>query len=279
MDAVEQAVYRMEDSGLFNAGLGACLTAEGTAELEAGICRGSDRATGSVLRVTQDPHPIQIARFILERTDLVSMHGDRALELMGPRGPGARKHIVTGAKLAQWRELLSKAAAPGSHFGKFHPHSLQTLLKSRAYREVRKIGTVGAVALDRSGELAAANSTGGFWLKLPGRIGDSPVYGAGYYASPRGAAASTGVGEHMVRTHFCRAIVEGMDPTTTPQRAVRSAFEELEGLLGGDNAGVVAVDRQARVGAWHNTAGMGHAYLTSRMTRPVVRASAPSTHA
>ncbi len=94
LDAAEHATYLLEDSGLFNAGRGSCLTAQGTPELEAGICRGEDFATGSVLRVTDYAHPIRLARFILEHTDMVSMHGDRALELMAPPGPAgsARTH-------------------------------------------------------------------------------------------------------------------------------------------------------------------------------------------
>jgi beta-aspartyl-peptidase (threonine type) len=269
---VEQSVYLMEESGIFNAGLGSCLTSEGKAELEAGICRGSDQATGSVLRVTNYPHPIKMARFVMDKTDMVSVHGDSALELMFPHGGGKQARLVTRKKLELWKTLMSNVASKKSHIGSFHPQTLRTILRSPAYRSIRKIGTVGAVALDKSGELAAANSTGGFWLKLPGRIGDSPTYGAGFFASPHGAAASTGVGEHMIRTHFCRAVVENMS-SMAAQRAVRSAFDELEALLGGNNAGLVAVDRKGQVGVWHNTEGMCHAFLTSSLKAPVVRSA------
>jgi beta-aspartyl-peptidase (threonine type) len=270
LDAVERAVCLMEDSGHFNAGLGSCLTSEGKAELEAGICRGSDQATGSVFRVTNYLHPISMARFVMEKTDMVAVHGDSALELMHPRGSKARSKLVTPKKLELWKALLSNVAKKDSHVGAFHPRTLRTILRSPAYRAVRKIGTVGAVALDESGELAAANSTGGFWLKLPGRIGDSPFYGAGFYASSQGAAVATGVGEHMIRTHFCRSVVENMS-SMTAQQAVRSSYEDLEALLGGNNAGVVAVDRRARIGVWHNTLGMCHAFHSSRLKAPVAR--------
>ncbi len=274
LDAAEHATYLLEDSGLFNAGRGSCLTAQGTPELEAGICRGEDFATGSVLRVTDYAHPIRLARFILEHTDMVSMHGDRALELMAPRDRRDRRGLITPEKLALWRRLLKDADGEQSSLRKHHPQTHRQVLKSPQYLRQKKIGTVGAVARDSAGHFAAANSTGGFWLKLPGRIGDSPVFGAGYYASPVGAAVTTGVGELALRSHLCRSVVEQMEALPA-QAAVEAAFQELERLFGSDNAGVIAVDGASRIGVWHNTPGMGHAFLTQRMKAPVVRAVVP----
>lgn len=274
LDAVERSVYLLEESGTFNAGRGACLTASRTVELEAGLCRGSDRATASVLRVTDDLHPISLARFLLERTDMVSMHGD-ALEALMERGsPRPRTDLVTADKRRRWEALAKAVERRGSFVRNIHPKTFPFVLDSLKRLGVERHGTVGAVAIDTSGDVAAANSTGGHWMKLPGRIGDSPIFGAGYYADPNGAAAATGVGEHMVRSLLCRTIVERMAERGA-QTAVRAGFRDLEAMLGGDNAGVIAVDARYRIGIWHNTLGMAHAYQSSSMRAPTARSGVP----
>jgi beta-aspartyl-peptidase (threonine type) len=276
LDATERAVYLQEDCGIFNAGRGSCLTSEGKVELEAGICRGSDLATGAVFRVGDVVHPIAMARFILEKTDIVSMHGDRAIELVGRYQKLERENLATRKKKELWRKIMADARKEHSFMREFHPKTLKFILEASRYPNVKRMGTVGAVAVDSKGDTAAANSSGGHWLKLPGRIGDSPIFGAGFYANELGAAAATGVGEHMVRSLFCQTVVQGM-ASRGAQKAVMVAFKDLENRLGANNAGVVAVDRNYGVGVWHNTLGMCHAYLTSKMRAPVVRATANGT--
>ena len=272
LDAVERAVNLMEDSGRFNAGRGACLTSDGRAELDAGICNGADRSTGAVAGMTGYAHPIEVARFVMEETNMVEMQGDRALELIGLFRSVKREELVTTPKLQRRAKLLEELGSPGNYVGKHHPKELRILLQHPKYRETPRIGTVGAVALDATGGTAAANSTGGYWLKMPGRIGDSAAYGAGFYADGNGAATTTGVGEYAVRLLLSKSVVDRMQ-TMSAQRSVMAAFREVERRFGGDNLGVICVDRRGRVGVHHNTEGMAHAFRTSRDRVTTVRIS------
>jgi len=209
VDATERAVYLMEESGRFNAGRGACLTSEGKAELDAGICNGIDLSTGSVAGMTEYAHPIAVARFIMEETTMVEMQGDRALELMGLYREVRREALVTPPKLQRRAKMLAELSASGGHLRKHHPKEMRILMDHPEYRRIPKIGTVGAVAVDSRGGTSAANSTGGYWLKMPGRIGDTPAYGAGFYADRNGAATTTG-GEYAVRLLISRSVVGRM---------------------------------------------------------------------
>ncbi len=272
IDATERAVYLMEESGRFNAGRGACLTSDGKAELDAGICNGVDLSTGSVAGMTEYAHPIAVARFIMEETNMVEMHGDRALELMELYREVRREALVTPPKLQRQAKLLGELVANGGYVGKHHPKELRIMMEHPEYRRTPRIGTVGAVAVDSRGETSAASSTGGYWLKMPGRIGDTPAYGAGFYADRNGAATTTGVGEFAVRLLISRSVVERMKGKTA-QHSVMATFREVERRFGKDNLGVVSVDRRGGVGVHHNTEGMGHAFKTGHDRKTTVRIS------
>jgi L-asparaginase / beta-aspartyl-peptidase len=270
LDAVEQAVYRLEDSGLFNAGRGACLTSNGKVELEAGICRGGDLASGSVLRVTNNAHPVSIARFIMEKTNMVSMHAEDAIGLMRLYERVEKQNLVTEEKIVQWKKNMANIRLKDSVMRKFHPKTLKIILENPRYRRISMHGTVGAVAIDGEGELAAADSTGGNWLKMPGRIGDSGVFGAGFYANHYGAVTVTGVGEYAIRFLLSHAVAERMK-SMTANKAVRHTLGEFERRFGKNSIGAIAVDRNYEIGIWHNTEGMGHAYLSNVLKKPVAR--------
>ena len=168
-------------------------------ELDAGICKDLDLSTGSVAGMTEYAHPITVARFIMEETNMVEMHGDRALKLMELYREVRRENLVTPPKLQRWAKMLAELGAGGGYLEKHHQKELRVLMEHPEYRRTPKIGTVGAVAVDSRGGTSAASSTGGYWLKMPGRIGDTPAYGAGFYADRNGAATATGVGEYAVR--------------------------------------------------------------------------------
>ena len=272
IDATERAVYLMEESGRFNAGRGACLTSDGKVELDAGICNGVDLSTGSVAGMTGYAHPISVARFIMEETNMVEMHGDRALELMELYRKVRREDLVTPPKLKRRAKMVGDLGTSGNYLEKHHQKELRILMEHPEYLRTPKMGTVGAVAVDSRGGTSVASSTGGYWLKMPGRIGDTPAYGAGFYADGNGAATATGVGEFAVRLLICRSVVEKMK-TKTAQHSVMSAFSEVERRFGRETLGVVSVDRRGRVGAYHNTEGMGHAFKTGRDLKTTVRLS------
>jgi beta-aspartyl-peptidase (threonine type) len=251
---------------------GACLTSDGRVELDAGICKDLDLSTGSVAGMTEYAHPITVARFIMEETNMVEMHGDRALKLMELYREVRRENLVTPPKLQRWAKMLAELGAGGGYLEKHHQKELRVLMEHPEYRRTPKIGTVGAVAVDSRGGTSAASATGGYWLKMPGRIGDTPAYGAGFYADRNGAATATGVGEYAVRLLISRSVA-GRMKTGTAQHSVMAAFREFEGRFGKDNLGIIAVDRRGGVGVYHNTEGMGHAFKTGRDRKTTVRIS------
>jgi beta-aspartyl-peptidase (threonine type) len=274
LDAVERAVYLLEDSGLFNAGRGACLTSAGTAELDAGICDGRTLSSGAVTGITNYAHPIEVARFIMENTNMVMMRGDEAIRLMQLFKTVEPAELVTPAKLSRLRQELSQLekGASGGLVSKHFSKDTSLVLKHKQLQPSASMGTVGAVAVDLHGNTAAAASTGGYWLKISGRVGDSPILGAGFYAdSKHGAAAATGVGEYTIRLGLSRKIVEKMNRRVSPQQALNTCFRQLEKLFGVDNMGVIAVDKYGRVGVKFNTEGMGHAYESSNNLNMTVK--------
>jgi beta-aspartyl-peptidase (threonine type) len=182
VDAVEAAVRYMEDSGEFNAGRGACLTAEGTVQLDAAIMEGEGRGGAGVGLCECTHNPVSLTRFIMEKTDHALIAGEECARFARLAGIEIEK-LQPSAKareiFAEMKEMMRKD----------HPRNYSTLLSMQGGN------TVGAVATDTDGLPAAAVSTGGTWMKLPGRIGDSAILGAGIYADgSTGAACSTGRG-------------------------------------------------------------------------------------
>jgi beta-aspartyl-peptidase (threonine type) len=227
LDLVEHAVRALEDDAALNAGWGSVVDLSGEPSLDAGIADGSIGRAGAVAGVTVK-HPISLARRVLERTPHVLLVGAGAMEL------GADLELLHGTTEEQLSRWL-KAARSGD-------------LHHATYGSPEHVDTVGAVALDDSGCLAAGSSTGGVFGKMPGRVGDSPVFGAGFYASRTAAVVGTGVGELFLETLAslrCGELIEqGMEP--------QLACEETVGLLGEHSevaAGLLALDVRSRVGA------------------------------
>ena len=244
LDVVTEAVRLLEECPLFNAGRGAVYTASGEHELDACVMRGSDRAAGAVAGVRTLRNPVLAARALLEAGGPVLLIGAGAEAFAAGHGceqvaPG---WFGTPERLAQ----LHATRRAG-----------QVALDHDAAPPPDKFGTVGAVALDADGHLAAATSTGGMTHKHPGRVGDSPLVGAGCYANDRSVAVScTGVGEAFIRAvagHELSALVEhaGLDLAEAARRLVWQTLPPL-----GGRGGLIAVDAKGTVALPFNTDGM-----------------------
>jgi L-asparaginase / beta-aspartyl-peptidase len=255
LDAVAEAVVALEDYPLFNAGHGAVYTRDGKHELDASIMDGRTLATGAVGCVRRLRNPVRAARLVMERSEYVFMVGEGAdaFALEHSLAEVENSYFDTEGRHAQWLLVREGGGVALDH---------DAASRFAASNLGRKVGTVGAVAIDRDGNLAAATSTGGMTNKHSGRIGDSPLIGAGCYADNRTVAISaTGVGEVFVRTVAAHDIAARIDYTgATLAEACRQVIMEKLPPLGG-RGGIVAIDRFGNVELPFNTEGMyrGHA--------------------
>ena len=253
MEAVCEAVRLLEDCPLFNAGHGAVFTAQATHELDAAVMDGATLAAGAVAGVSRIRNPVQAARAVMQNGQHVLMVAEGAERMAQEAGLATVEpsYFSTPARHAQ---LL---AAQARQAGVVLDHDGAAALAGRAIDEGRKMGTVGAVALDAHGHLAAATSTGGMTNKLPGRLGDSPLIGCGTYADDRTAAVScTGHGESFIRVaaahDVCaRMAYGGASLEAATQAVVHEALPAVQGT-----GGLIAVDRQGNVCLPFNTEGM-----------------------
>ena len=253
MEAVCEAVRLLEDCPLFNAGHGAVFTAQATHELDAAVMDGATLAAGAVAGVSRIRNPVQAARAVMQNGQHVLMVAEGAERMAQEAGLATVEpsYFSTPARHAQ---LL---AAQARQAGVVLDHDGAAALAGRAIDEGRKMGTVGAVALDAHGHLAAATSTGGMTNKLPGRLGDSPLIGCGTYADDRTAAVScTGHGESFIRVaaahDVCARMAYGGASLEAATHAV--VHEALPAVQG--TGGLIAVDRQGNVCLSFNTEGM-----------------------
>jgi beta-aspartyl-peptidase (threonine type) len=238
LDAVVAAVAVLEDDPLFNAGRGAVLAANGQHELDASVMDGRERRAGAVTGVRHVRSPIELARLVMERSPHVMLAGAGAEEFALEQGltPVPNAHFATERRRRELERLLKGEAEPG--------------------REAL-MGTVGAVALDRHGNLAAATSTGGMTGKKWGRVGDSPIIGAGTYAANDCCAVSaTGHGEYFIRAAVAHEIAalmryRDLDVVTAAEDVVLRQLVEL-----GGSGGVIAVGRDGRIAMPFNSDGM-----------------------
>ncbi len=261
LDAVIAAVSAMEDNPVFNAGTGSTLNLFGEVEPEASVMRGDTMEAGGVSG-PRVKNPVQLARLVMEKTDHVILvgHGARLFaEAMGFR----EQDLVVEERKKIWRDMLQRLR-DGREID--HWTKLQTLIKQ--HPEFTG-DTVGAVAVDENGLCAAATSTGGVSLKLPGRMGDSPVPGAGNYACRAGAVSATGEGEGMLRSFAAGFVAELMAQGTDVESAVRAGVKRVESLTG-KACGIIAVDENGGTAAHKNTPFMPHAIMKQGFDDPVV---------
>lgn len=226
LDAVEDAVIALEDDPALNAGYGAVLNLAGAIELDAGISDGVTGRAGGVGNVTV-AHPVTLARLVLEETPHVLITGAGAAAL----GTGMDPVRPAPEEVARWEEARAEGRLEVARFG-----------------DPVEVDTVGAVALGDDGGLAAASSTGGVFGKMPGRMGDSAIFGAGHYASKGAAVVGTGVGEMFLEALACARAGMLIEAGAHPQEACE-AVVRLLGERASLPAGVLALDRSGRYGA------------------------------
>jgi beta-aspartyl-peptidase (threonine type) len=245
LDAVEAAVRALEDEPLFNAGRGAVFTADGRNELDASIMDGRTRMAGAVAGVTRTRNPISLARAVMERSRHVMLAGEGAdrfsvehgLEQVDP------SYFRTEQR---WQDLLDWRRGDAAQLDR-----------------TQALGTVGAVAIDMNGHLAAGTSTGGATGKRWGRVGDSPVIGAGTYAADGQCAVSaTGSGEFFIRVSAARQVGDRIAwARASAQEAADATIADV-GSIGGDG-GLIVIDGSGRIAFAMNVSGMYRGWVTS----------------
>jgi len=258
LDAVQAAINVLEDSPLFNAGRGAVFTHEGTHELDAAIMDGRTRNAGAVAGVKHVRNPIDLARLVMERSPHVMLAGEGAEAFAKEQGGITfvdQDYFYTERR---WRSLQRALGRPGGGEQAGASYDDGGARGEPAW----KFGTVGAVALDRHGNLAAGTSTGGMTNKRFGRIGDAPIIGAGTFADNQSCAVSaTGHGEFFIRwtvaADICaRVRYQGATLSDAADAVINGVLREV----GGDG-GVIAMDRHGNVAMPFNTTGMGRGYM------------------
>ena len=261
LDAVEAAVWTMEDNPVFNAGIGSSLTLTGRVEMDAAIMDGHDLSAGAVALIRRVKNPVRLARIVMEKTDHVLLAGEEA-EKLASAFMLPQANPVTASK----RQMLHRLKKGSRDRRSVWVERNENLLKE--HPEVVRKDTVGAVALDAMGNFAVAASTGGPMMKLPGRIGDTPQIGSGLYADNRvGAATATGLGEVAIKLALAKTVCSQMESGLTAHAAARRGVEAASRRLRGE-AGVIAIDRFGHIAAVHNTPLMPWAFSDAKMSKP-----------
>lgn len=251
LDAVEAVIKLMEDSPLFNAGKGAVLTEKGAAELDASIMDGKTLSAGAVAGIKHVKSPITLARRVMEKSPHVMMISEGAEEFAKQNGLEMveNNYFITNERWESYQRALQR---------------------EEERKKMEKHGTVGAVALDKNGNIAAGTSTGGMMMKKFGRVGDAPIIGAGTYANNNTCGVSaTGSGEYFIRIGVARdisALIEykGINLKTAAEKVIKKV-----GDLGG-NGGVICLDRFGNVAMPFNTEGMYRGFYISGES-PVIK--------
>ena len=237
LEAVTIAVEMMENEPLFNAGIGSVIAADGSVTMDASIMRGSDSAAGSVVNVTKIRHPIRAAKLVLDNNWPVMLNGAAADNFAIKNGVEAveQKWLITDLRKAQWQKWKDAKSRPGSTDED----------DSAILDHDEGMGTVGAVAIDKNGILAAATSTGGMTGKPDGRIGDTPIIGAGTWADQGVAVSCTGVGEAFIRTCAAHEVATRLRLGESLETACKNMLDMVAPL--GGRGGVIAIDSDGNI--------------------------------
>lgn len=232
IDAVEQAVMVLEDDPVFDAGTGSYANTDGDVEMDAIIADGFTGRFGAVAAIRNLRHPVSVARKVMEETPHCLLAGEGA----------TRFAHANGFDFISNQLLIGDATHPAHD-------------------------TVGAVALDIRGRIAVATSTGGTRDKMPGRVGDSPIFGAGAYADATCGVSATGVGEYIMRVLLSKIVADGITRGLTPELAAQGGIAHLAHI--GGTGGVIGIDRDGRVGKHFNTVAMPYALIDGHGQRIV----------
>jgi beta-aspartyl-peptidase (threonine type) len=243
IDAVEAAIVALEEDPVFDAGFGSHLNLRGRVQLDAILMDGSTLDAGAVAAVERIRNPIRLARRVLQASPHVLLAAEGAEEFAREQGmPLCRQEdLITESQRAAWQQCCDAGHTSAAHFAGRH-------------------GTVGAVAVDASGRIAAGTSTGGTCCKYPGRVGDSPLIGCGCYADDEvGGASSTGWGEAIMKIVMAKTAIDwlraGDPPQEVADRSIRLLADRAHGT-----GGLILIDRQGRIGTSFSTSRMAFAY-------------------
>jgi len=266
LDAVETTIRILEDDPLFNAGRGAVFDAEGKNELDSSIMDGATLKAGAVAGVMHTRHPISLARAVMEKSPHVMLIGEGADAFAGRVGLEQvdQSFFFTESRWQALVKQLTKEGRPVPPRPAGAPPPSQTVPVGQLEEspETHRYGTVGVVAVDRQGNIAAGTSTGGMQAKMQGRVGDSPIIGAGTYASNQSCAVSgTGTGEYFIRLGVAREVCnlvffKGMKLQDAADQVIHKELEALNG-----DGGVIAVTPDGQMAWSFNTRGMFRARL------------------
>jgi beta-aspartyl-peptidase (threonine type) len=265
LDAIQATIQYLEDNPLFNAGKGAVFTADGRNELDSALMDGATLKAGAVAQITQTRHPIAAARMVMEQSPAVMLAGPGADKFAASKGleQVPNSYFFTERR---WEGLLKQLQKEGKPIPPRPAGAPPAPAKPLAMIEppdAHKWGTVGVVTLDQAGNIAAGTSTGGLQAKLPGRIGDSPIIGAGTYASNHSCAVSgTGTGEYFIRLTIAREICALVEDKHMKLQAAADEVihQQLEALHG--DGGIIAIAPDGQQAWSFNTPGMYRARMS-----------------
>jgi beta-aspartyl-peptidase (threonine type) len=275
VDAVEAALHVLEDDPLFNAGKGAVFTRDGRNEMDSSIMDGSNLMAGAVASVTRTRHPISAARAVMEKSPHVLLVGPGADEFAASVGLEQEppSYFFTESR---WQSLVKQLKKEGKPIpprpaGVPPAGAVEPVAQVDEAPDAHIHGTTGVVALDKNGNIAAGTSTGGMQGKMPGRVGDSPIIGAGTYASNQSCAVSgTGTGEYFIRLGVAREVCnlvyfKGMKLQAAADEVIHKELEALHG-----DGGIIAMTPDGQLAWSFNTPGMFRARLVQGQDKPQV---------
>lgn len=258
LDAVEAAIVEMENNDVFDAGRGSFMNAAGEIELDASMMDGKNLRAGAIAAVQSIKNPIVLARMIMEKSEHVLLVGIGATRFALEHGVQTCRpdDLIVPRELERWKNIQR-----------------QRWLSARDLPRQKKIpgDTVGAIALDRQGNLASGTSTGGVPNKHPGRVSDSPLIGCATYAdNDVGAVSSTGWGEGMIRVVMAKSVIDLMEANEgDPVKAVQEGMKLFKRKVNGFG-GIIALNTKGEIGIEYNTVHMARGYMTSQLKSPVV---------